>query len=132
MLPNDPKTPQVSPEISDHHELPPVDNSSPYTNEVPAAAPVIKTHKSHSPLVPIIIATLVGFLLIAAATLLYISTRKTTPPETETPNTSEVEKGKVSPEDIEATNKSIDQNLNTTNDSSDFKTEDLLDNTLGL
>lgn len=133
MFPNDPKTPQVNPEVSDHHELPPVDNSAaPYANPMPAQTIAPKHHKNHAPLVPIIIAVLVGLVLIAAATLLYISTRKTTPPETETPNVSEVEKGKVSPEDIDATNKSIDQNLNTTNDSSDFKTEDLTDATLGL
>lgn len=133
MLPNDPKTPQVNPDISGHQELPPIDSF--HTNDgLPSspAIPVVKTHKNHPPLVPIVIAIIVGLVLIAAATVVYISTRKTPAPQTETPATSEVEKGKVSPEDIDTTNKSIDQNLNTTNDSSDFKTEDLLDSTLGL
>lgn len=133
MFPNDPKTPQVNPEISGHRELPPVDSFQ-ANNPTPdlSGSPVIKVHKNHTPLIPIVIAVLVGFVLIAAATIIYISTRKAPAPKTETPSTSEVEKGKVSPEDIETTNKSIDQNLNTTNDSTDFKTEDLLDSTLGL
>lgn len=134
MLPNDPKAPQINPEISGHRELPPVEslqanNPTPFDS---SNAPTIKVHKNHMPLIPIIIAVLVGIVLIAAATAIYISTRKTTSPETETPSVSEVEKGKVSPEDIDTTNKSIDQNLNTTNDSTDFRTEDLLDSTLGL
>ena len=136
---NDPRARQVNPDISAPQAMPEHIEPAPQpsSNDVPSlpASMTMKPEKHHNPLIPIIIAITVAVLIIGTVVFVFIKSKDSSKGTGDAPTSTEeqkVETGRVSPADIETTKKEIDKNLNTTNDSSDFLSDDLTNQTLGL
>jgi uncharacterized protein HemX len=95
-----------------------------------------KPKKSGSPIVVIIVAIVVALALAGASVYAYMKMQKTNEPDTGVPAATEQkveETPKVTPNDIDAATKDIDDQLNTTDDTKDLPTaESLNDQSLGL
>jgi hypothetical protein len=136
MPPKDPYSPQVNPDISGPQPMPmdihPV--PAPPVQGLPTPPMGIKRPKRHVPVLPIVLAVLVSMTLIGVTVFVFIMTKgdKQAVEEVQETKTTEVETGRVSADDIDTTNKEIDKNLNSVNDSTDFRTEDLSNQSLGL
>lgn len=140
MPPTDPDFRKVDPNVSAPQPLPtmptPIQPGLPQTQDVPSmpASMMMKKPKRKLPIVPIAIAVTVCVLLIGAVVFVFIKSNNTTKqtPDSGMKHDDNVDKTKVTPEDIDAANSEIDKNLNNTNDSTDFKVDDLTNQTLGL
>ena len=99
----------------------PADQSTPL-----AAAAPISQHKK--PLVPVIVAIVIGLALIGVAGFAYMNQDKTPAPTTSSQNPAP----QVTAADVDATNKAVDDSLATTNNAVDFDDATLSDAALAL
>lgn len=136
MQPNNPRTPQVNPDISAPQPMQPPNSPHQAANDMPHLPPamIIKKEKHKVPVLPIVIAIMICLLLVGALTFVFITTqrRATTPSTIQTQTQTSSEAGRVSSDDIDAASKKIDDSLNSINDAADFKTDELTNQTLGL
>lgn len=95
----------------------------------PLAAEAPKTaHKK--PVIPVLIAVVIGLALIGVASFAYMQQDK---PKDNLANTSQTPaKEETTPADIDSVNKSVDDDLSTTNDAADFDDATLSDTNLAL
>lgn len=136
MQPQDVRPPQVNPDISAPGAIPvQVSPNNQAQGNDPSHIPtsmIAPAPKSHLPIVPIVLAVIVGIIIIAASIAVFVTANQKpkTTPEVVKPVAPAA--GRLSADDIENANKEIDKNLNNINDSTDFRSDDLTNQTLGL
>lgn len=135
MQPQDVRPPQVNPDISAPGAIPVQVNpnhqaQSSDPSHIPSSM-IAPAPKTHVPLVPIILAIIVGIIIIAASIAVFVTANQK-PKTPDTPQPVSPAAGRLSADDIENANKEIDKNLNNINDSTDFRSDDLTNQTLGL
>lgn len=132
MYSNDPRDSQINPSVSAPSQLPAAPNLS--SQDLPTMPMQVSSQKPRRriPVLAITVAVSVGILMVVGIVFVYIKSNNSKEPEQTQDEQTKVEAGRVSVDDIDNTHKSIDQSLNSTDDSGDFRSEDLLDDSLGL
>jgi hypothetical protein len=138
MQANDPLLPQIRPDVSAPKPPPQPQVIAPPSQ--PSITPLPQammsppnTPKRKLPILPIVIAAVICVAVIGSAIFVFVtSNSKPNKPVTTNNSQSEVDEGKVSTGDVDAVDRKIDESLNNINDSSDFRSDDLTDQTLGL
>ncbi len=140
---NDPRARQVNPDISAPEAAADKLNSLPApqtpmnSTDVPTLPMEMsmKKPKNHKklPMVPIIIAISVALVLIGLTTAIFVLSRKKPAPKpVQNNNQNTTASNRVSPDDVENVKGDIDKNLTNISDSTDFRVDDLTNQTLGL
>lgn len=113
-------------------EAPNTDAPAPETShDNPMAIPPTPV-RHHTPVLAIIVATIVALGLAGAVVFMYLKNKDTDGTETQTSQTAVVQKPAVSAADVDNTSTDIDKNLTTIDETKDFVPTDLSDASLGL
>lgn len=112
--------------------LPSVTEPEQPTPLIATTSSVAAANNHKAPIGVIVVAVLVAVALAVLAVLTYMKNDQKEATSTPSPVTSQQAQESVSAEDVDSTNKDIDDSLNQANDASDFDSNSISDTSLGL